>query len=113
MRRLPRTARLAIEAATCDGHGICALRCPELISLDEWGFASIDRRVVADPTTIRRASRAVRACPAGALRLVEVTDPGAVAAPAPPVANAAVRRQAAARSQVTSPSGAGRGRIGR
>jgi len=41
-RSSPPFVRLVIDASRCDGHGICALRCPELISLDEWGYANVD-----------------------------------------------------------------------
>ena len=62
--------RLQFDASRCDGHAICALRCPDLISLDEWGYAVVDPSPVSG-TTAARARRAVRACPAGALTLVE------------------------------------------
>ncbi len=65
--------RLAIDATRCDGHGICMLRCPERIGLDEWGFAIVDRSPIEEPTLRRRAGRAVAACPEGALRLEPVT----------------------------------------
>jgi len=72
MARRKATLRLLFDAARCDGHGICALRCPELIGLDEWGYARVDPTPSADPETVARARRAVRACPNGALRADEV-----------------------------------------
>jgi len=60
---------LELDGAACDGHGICLLCCPERVSLDEWGFAVVDRTPIRDRATLRRAERAVRACPTGALRL--------------------------------------------
>lgn len=63
------TVRLVIDASLCDGHGICALRCPELISLDEWGYAHVSRRAAGSDRVAIRARRAAAACPAGALRL--------------------------------------------
>lgn len=62
--------RLVVDGAKCDGHGICALVMPEMISLDTWGFATIDGGPLVDARSIARARRAVRACPAGALTLV-------------------------------------------
>ncbi len=60
--------RLAVNPIACTGHGICAELLPELIGLDEWGYP-----IVADgavPHELRRmARRAVRLCPALALRL--------------------------------------------
>lgn len=68
------SARLVIDASLCDGHGICALRCPELISLDEWGYAHVATTDVASERLAARARRAAAACPAGALRLVATDD---------------------------------------
>jgi len=73
--------RLVLDAARCDGHGICALRCPELVSLDEWGYAAIGDGTVADTSTLRRARRAMAACPERALTLVNVAPRGARPAP--------------------------------
>ena len=61
---------IRLDGARCDGHGICALRCPERICLDEWGFAKVDPRPVSTGRALARARRAVAACPAGALGLV-------------------------------------------
>jgi ferredoxin len=67
------SSRLLVDGTKCDRHGICALRCPDRIALDEWGFASIDPEPIADRGVLARARRAVRACPAGALELVAAT----------------------------------------
>jgi ferredoxin len=64
--------RLVLDAARCDGHGICVLRCPELITLDEWGYAGVDSGAVPDARVLRRARRAAAACPARALSFVAV-----------------------------------------
>lgn len=64
------TFHLEIDAAICDAHGICALLCPELVALDEWGYAAVSREQVEHGATLRRARRAVAACPERALRLV-------------------------------------------
>jgi ferredoxin len=60
---------LHLDGARCDGHGICVLRFPQRISLDEWGYAVIDARPIAAGLDLDRARRAVRACPEGALEL--------------------------------------------
>ena len=62
--------RLVVDAARCNGHGICALRCPELVALDEWGYAAVEHDTVTSAPTLRRARRAVAACPEQALTLV-------------------------------------------
>jgi ferredoxin len=69
--------QLVIDGARCDGHGICALRCPERITLDEWGYATLDPEPIVQPRVVRRARRAVRACPADALELVGHGDASA------------------------------------
>jgi ferredoxin len=69
-----RSWKLEIDAAICDGHGICALCCPERIGLDEWGYASVDAGAIVDVRTLDRARRAVAACPAHALNLRALTD---------------------------------------
>jgi ferredoxin len=72
------TFRLVVDAARCDGHGICALRCPELVTLDEWGYAAVEEGAVTSAPTLRRARRALSACPERALTLVKT---GPVRAP--------------------------------
>lgn len=69
-------ARLALDGTRCDGHGICALRCPERIALDQWGYAVVADDPIVEPRTLARARRAAAACPAGALALVVPAPPG-------------------------------------
>lgn len=61
--------RLLLDPTRCDGHGICALICPERIDLDEWGYARVDPLPIEDKRTRRRAARACAACPTRALSL--------------------------------------------
>jgi ferredoxin len=83
--RVTEPVRLVVNASLCDGHGICVLRCPELITLDEWGYAAVEPGTVTDGRVdrrVRRVRRAVAACPNRALELVPVQPaPGARAAP--------------------------------
>ena len=67
--------RLVVDMARCDGHGICALRCPELVALDQWGYARVEAQAVFRRGAVRRARRAVAACPARALSLVAAPAP--------------------------------------
>jgi ferredoxin len=46
------------------------LRCPSLINLDEWGFATVSGASITDDGILQRARLAVAACPEHALRLV-------------------------------------------
>lgn len=70
--------RLVVDGAKCDGHGICALVLPERISLDAWGYASVESAPIDGKRILARAKRAVTACPVQALSLI---GPVEVAAP--------------------------------
>lgn len=61
--------RLHLDATRCDGHGVCALVCPDLIRLDPWGYASLIETEDATRRVERRARRAAAMCPARALTL--------------------------------------------
>lgn len=59
---------LRVDPILCRAHGLCADLIPEVVDLDEWGYAkvhgAVPRLVVAE------ARAAVAACPTLALRLV-------------------------------------------
>lgn len=69
-------SRLGFDASRCDGYGMCTVVCPELITLDRWGFADVSRDPIADPVLRRKAARAVRCCPTGALTFSGAPDTG-------------------------------------
>lgn len=69
MTGAPTGWHLELNAAACDGHGICSLCCPEHIGLDRWGYAIVDTEPIVDENTLKRARRAAKACPEGALTL--------------------------------------------
>lgn len=58
---------LQIDAAACDGVGICSVVAADLVTLDQWGFPVIAEST--DPQLLKAAKRAARACPHRALRL--------------------------------------------
>lgn len=62
--------RLMIDPTRCDGVGICALKAPDLITLDTWGFPLIAESPLTESTLVQ-AQRAVAACPKRALMIVE------------------------------------------
>jgi ferredoxin len=67
--------RLRVDPIACTGHGSCADLLPELVALDEWGYPLLADTPVS-PGLSRRARRAVRDCPALALRLTAGPEPG-------------------------------------
>jgi NADH:ubiquinone oxidoreductase subunit F (NADH-binding)/ferredoxin len=67
-------ARLAVDWARCDGHGLCAHIVPELIRLDGNGYPAFPDTPV--PAWLEsEARKAVNMCPALALRLSDGTKP--------------------------------------
>ncbi|MEU8754426.1 MULTISPECIES: ferredoxin [Streptomyces] len=62
--------KLLLDSTRCQGYGLCQEPAPELIDLDEWGYAQ--PRVTEVPPGDREAAEAaVAACPNSALRLVK------------------------------------------
>jgi ferredoxin len=67
----PRHARrLTVDPTACSGHGLCAELFPEGIELDDWGYPII-RAAANDPEHDEHRRRAVAACPALALRIMD------------------------------------------
>lgn len=65
---IPSGGRLAVDWTLCQGHGLCADIAPELIRLGPDGYPALADAEV--PMHLRgRAQRAVRRCPALALRI--------------------------------------------
>lgn len=62
---------LTVDPIACEGHGICAELLPEYITLDDWGFPIIDQAALPG-RHLADARRAVKHCPALALRLRQV-----------------------------------------
>jgi ferredoxin len=66
------TDELTLDPIACVGHGLCAELFPERIALDDWGYPMLDPSV---PEHLREhAARAVKACPALALKLRARSD---------------------------------------
>ena len=67
------TSRLHVDRTACDGRGLCAELLPELLVEDDWGYpmARDGAREPVVPAALEpMAERAVRQCPALALRLL-------------------------------------------
>jgi ferredoxin len=63
--------KIKLDRTICDGFGKCADRAPAVFSLDEWGYASLERGLSADTDLPReleqQARRALLDCPAHAI----------------------------------------------
>jgi ferredoxin len=62
--------KLLLDSTRCQGYGLCQEPAPELIDLDEWGYAQVRGSAVAQDGA-ETAAAAVAACPNSALRLVK------------------------------------------
>ncbi|MEU1406661.1 ferredoxin [Streptomyces sp. NPDC005728] len=62
--------KLLLDSTRCQGYGLCQEPAPELVDLDEWGYAQVRGNEV--PAGGEDAAvAAVAACPNSALRLVK------------------------------------------
>jgi ferredoxin len=63
--------KIKLDRTICDGFGKCADRAPTVFSLDEWGYASLERGLSADTDLPREleqpARRALLDCPVHAI----------------------------------------------
>ena len=67
--------QLRVNPIACTGHGLCAELLPERVILDEWGYPVVSPEPI--PTQLRKAARrAVTDCPALALLLTSIQQPG-------------------------------------
>ena len=69
-----RRMRLEVVADLCQGHNRCRALAPELIEIDEQGFARARGDGLVPPALIEKARLAVKNCPEYALRLAPL-DP--------------------------------------
>ncbi|MGW1893390.1 ferredoxin [Streptomyces sp. NPDC002004] len=62
--------KLLLDSTRCQGYGLCQEPAPELIDIDEWGYAHPIETTVPEGSE-QAAAEAVAACPNSALRLVK------------------------------------------
>jgi len=60
--------RLHVDPTACQAYGLCTETAPDLVDLDEWGYASA-RDGDVPPAAVDAARAAVAGCPNLALRL--------------------------------------------
>ena len=58
--------RVVVDREVCMGAGVCELEAPEVFELDADGVLQVHQ-----PTDLTAVETAVRACPTGALQLVD------------------------------------------
>ena len=61
--------RIHVDAGICQGYGLCHNEAPELIELDDSGYASILGEGDVSEELLPTAEKAVAMCPAQALSL--------------------------------------------
>jgi len=61
--------RLTVDPTICQGYGLCADEAPELVELDDSGYATILGDGQVSDELQAAAEKAVAMCPAKALRL--------------------------------------------
>ena len=66
--------RVRVDPIRCTAFGFCAEFCPELFTLDEWGYAWLRQRDV-DGRNEAIVRETARLCPAGAILVEEVDAP--------------------------------------
>ena len=67
----PDGGRIVIDGDLCVGNGRCYTLAPALIADDERGYGEVIGRGVVEGAMTEVAERAVRACPEGAITLVD------------------------------------------
>jgi ferredoxin len=62
--------RIKVDRAVCAGHALCAIKAPDVFTLDEDGYCASDgQRVPEDRTD--EAKLGAAACPERAIELIE------------------------------------------
>ncbi|MEU6944597.1 ferredoxin [Streptomyces sp. NPDC046182] len=62
--------KLLLDSTRCQGYGLCQEPAPDLVELDEWGYAKVIALVVpSGPEAAARARACAESCPNSALRV--------------------------------------------
>jgi ferredoxin len=76
MTTAPKAYKLTVDAEKCQGHNRCHVLAPELIVIDELGYAGVRNDGRVAPELAEKARLAVRNCPEFALRLEPIDREG-------------------------------------
>ena len=61
--------KLVLDSTACDGYGMCQEVAPELLDLDDWGYAGLIGDGSVPSGLADSARQAVAVCPAQALKV--------------------------------------------
>jgi len=61
--------KLVLDSTACQGYGLCQQAAPELVDLDDWGYAGLLGDGSVPDAHADSAREAVELCPAKALRV--------------------------------------------
>ncbi|MBS1692798.1 MAG: ferredoxin [Actinobacteria bacterium] len=61
--------KLVLDSTACQGYGLCQQAAPDLVDLDDWGYAGLLGDGVLTAEQHDPANDAVSSCPARALRV--------------------------------------------
>lgn len=64
--------KITIDPIKCQGYGTCVDYCPELLELDEWGFAGVLDDGEVPERLEEHARAAARLCPEKAVVLLNI-----------------------------------------
>lgn len=65
--------RVRVDPIKCTAFGFCAEFCPEMFTLDEWGYAWL-RQSEASPKMADTIRETARLCPRGAILVEEIEN---------------------------------------
>jgi len=68
------SVEVRIDPTLCRGYAICALLFSEGVELDAWGYGRVIDATPAGRRAAKRAIRAAKACPNGAIRVISGGD---------------------------------------
>lgn len=61
--------KLVLDSTACEGYGLCQEAAPDLVDLDDWGYAGLIGDGVVPAAQGDHALAAVEICPAQALKV--------------------------------------------
>ena len=63
--------KIQVDSTKCDGYGLCAENAPQLLELDDFGYATARYGGVVPPGEETAAEAAIKSCPVEAIRVLE------------------------------------------